>query len=274
MGEILSVQHLAFSYAAAKTIQKQVLNDINFELDKKEVICLMGANGCGKTTLLDCILGEHDNYSGTILLDQTDIRERSPKETAQYISYIPQLHDRKFPFSVKEIVSMGSLAHKTMFEKIEDEDYKKAEQALKELGIAHLSDTPYTQISGGELQLTLLARSLVQDTEIILMDEPSAHLDFKNEMIFMHGVIKLIKQKGASALIATHSPNQAFYFELSGINCKVCLMNNGEIVSSGLPSEVLTPQNLREVFDIDAIILSGEKSNKHARVIAPLFTKS
>ena len=128
-----------------------------------------------------------------------------PGSWRKKLSFVPQVHERTFPYTVEQIVLMGRNAYGSSFSGPREEDRRIVEEVLKRTGIAHLAQRPYTQISGGEMQLVLLARALVQNTSVVIMDEPSAHLDFRNELIFLENAARLIREESTSVLMATHS---------------------------------------------------------------------
>ncbi len=248
--KLIEVKMAAFAY------KKKVFYDVNLFLEHGEVCCLMGPNGCGKTTLIDCILGILPLKAGEILIDGQNIQNFKPELLAQKLAYVPQVHNRSFPYTVRQIVLMGRTAHTETFLGPNRESESYVDEVLKNVGIFNLRNRPYTQISGGEMQLVMLARALAQNTPTIIMDEPTAHLDFKNELVFLQTIVKLVKKKNASVLLATHSPNQPFYFESKGLNVKVAAMRDGEICYIGRPSEILTEKNIEEIYSIKSKRLS------------------
>lgn len=267
---LVCVSDLHFSYDP----KSPLLQGVNLELRSGEICCLMGPNGSGKSTLIDSILGDHELSKGSVHVAGKAIDSFKPVELARYLSYVPQSHDASFPYKVRHVVLMGSLSQRDTFDRPSQEDKDQALEILDLVGISHLARRPYTQISGGETQLVMLARALAQDANLIIMDEPTAHLDFKNELIFMQTVRKLVESKEIGVLIATHSPNLAFYFESTGIKTRVAMLDEGKISRDGAPSEVLTEKALLELYGIKAKILSGESDDgKEFHVVAPLSTK-
>lgn len=253
---VLKIENASFSYENTR-----IFNNISFDVSSGGIFCLFGPNGCGKSTLMECILGTLKTDTGDILLNNQSIRLMKPVELAKYIGYVPQSHTKNFPYKVFDIVLMGRAAYTGPFSSPTDEDKKKAEAALETLGLIHLRDKPYTQLSGGQTQLVLLARVLAQETPIILMDEPTAHLDFRHELIILETIVKLIKEKNISIIMATHFPNHAFYFENSGINTRVALMNNQVFEAMGSPTEVLTEENMLHTFKIHSKLVSSVTDN-------------
>ncbi len=169
---------------------------------------------------------------------------------------------------------MGRTAYVNFFSAPGEEDEAIAMDCLKRVGMDHLADKPYTQISGGEMQLVMLARALAQDTNIIIMDEPTAHLDLKNELLFLETVADLVNNNEVAVLIATHMPNHSFYFENKGLNITLAMMSDGNIQEKGRPKEILTEANIRRLYKIDARILDCTlEDGRELKQIVPLSTK-
>jgi iron complex transport system ATP-binding protein len=259
---LMHIENATFAYD-----KKFIFEDISWQINSNEIWCLMGHNGCGKSTLLDCILGVNKLNSGQIFLCGKDLSLYRPQTLAKIISYVPQVHDRSFPYKVRQIVLMGRTAYVGTMGSPTAEDKDIVKKIMNDIGISDLADRPYTQISGGEMQMVLLARALVQETPIIVMDEPTAHLDYYNELLFLETVSRLLKDDSRAVIMATHSPNQALYFESQGLPVKVALMNNGKIVAKGKPSQILTVENLRNNFNIEAKILQDNYDQGIAQIV-------
>ena len=264
---ILKVKNLSFSYE-----EKQVLNDVSINLSEGEISLLIGSNGCGKSTLLHNILGHLTPSSGAIEIEDVDIATLKDKDIARKIAYVPQVHSRSFPYTVEQIVLMGRTASLDGFSGPKKADYEITHDALEKAGVIHLKDRIYTQISGGELQLVVLARALAQSTPIVLLDEPTAHLDFRNELNFLERLAYMVSELDVAILMATHSPNQAFYFEDRGIDTKVTSIKDGKIHSAGSVDEVITPKTIAEVYGIHASIAESEIDGKMKKQIIPIRT--
>lgn len=260
----LTVNNLDFSYE-----EKQVLFDIGFSMEQGQILCVMGPNGSGKSTLIDAILGLHIPQRGSILLDGKDVREYSRPDLAKKAAYVPQTHAVAFPYTVREMVMMGRTAYVSVFGVPPKSDEGACMAALDRVGISSLADRPCTTLSGGELRLVLLARALCQDAPLILMDEPTAHLDYRNELIFLETVSDLCSNDQISILLATHAPEQAFYLESRGLPVQAMFLKQGQIRITGTPSECITSELLKEVYGIEAKIIEsdGEKTILRQRAL-------
>lgn len=251
----LDLRSLAFGYGS-----RIVGSDLTLSLMTGEVLALLGPNGAGKTTLFKTMLGLLPVKAGEILLDGKPLSSWPRRERAARIAYVPQAHAALFPFSVLDVVLMGRAAHIALFAMPSRHDRQVAVSALESLGMSGLASKPYTEISGGERQLVLIARALAQEPEILVMDEPSASLDYGNQMrVLAH--IRALARKGLSIVLSTHNPDHAFLAA-----DRVALLNGGKLAALGPPAEVLTPKALKELYDIDVVIGELEGS---ARICAP-----
>jgi len=239
----LEARNLAFGYRG-----RPVGRDVSLVLEAGEVLCLLGPNGGGKTTLFRTLLGLLPAQGGEVRLGGEDIARLPRREIARRIAYVPQVHLGYFPFTVREVVLMGRTAHLARFASPARADHEAADAALARLGIAHLADAPYTQISGGERQLTLLARALAQAAPLIVMDEPTASLDFGNQARVLERIAELAAA-GIGVLLSTHDPDQAFL-----LGDRVALLHGGRLAAIGAPQEVLTPDALRMLYGVDVTL--------------------
>jgi iron complex transport system ATP-binding protein len=242
---------------------KQVGQDVTLSLSEGEVLALLGGNGAGKTTLFKTMLGLLPVKAGDILLDDRPISGWSRRERALRIAYVPQAHAASFPFPVRDVVMMGRTAHIAPFSMPTRHDTAIAEAALESLGILRLADAPYTEISGGERQLTLIARAIAQQARIVVMDEPTANLDYGNQLRLLEH-IRQLAARGPSIVLSTHNPDHA----LQAAD-RVALLKGGTLVAVGTPGAVLTPQALKDIYGIDVVI--GAVEGSEARVCAPLL---
>lgn len=266
---VVQAKNISFRYHEA-----DIFTDLSFQVNKGELFCLFGPNGCGKTTLLECLLGLLTPREGEVIINGHLIHQTTPTIAGRNIAYVPQAHQSSFPYSVLEIVLMGRAPYIGLYESPSQRDMDMAQESLWELGLETMKDRDYTTLSGGELQLVMVARALTQQTPIIIMDEPTAHLDFKHELIILETIVKLLK-KGKSILMTTHVPNHIYYLEYQGIPVNVALMNQKQFVAVGTPSDLLTEENMEETYSIKSktISLNGEEETKgRLRQIVPLRT--
>ncbi|MDR1529680.1 MAG: ABC transporter ATP-binding protein [Burkholderiales bacterium] len=251
-GKVASLDRVAVGYK-----QWRVVDDITFEFIHGKVVCLLGANGCGKTTLLRTLLGTLPVISGVVMLSGKPLAEWSRRELARFISYVPQAHHGIFPFSAEEVVLMGRTARMSWYAIPDERDKQMARSCLKTLGIEHLYHRSYTQLSGGERQLVLLARALAQEPQFLIMDEPTASLDFGNQIRVLEQ-IRHLKNGGMTILMTTHQPEHAWH-----VADEVVLIHGGRVKGAGAPAEMLTVANLSEVYDIDENTLKANLALRH-----------
>lgn len=268
MTPLLEVHNISFAYP-----RHPVLEELNLHINPGELVCLLGPNGCGKTTFLDCIMGWLKPQKGEILLQGVSLDKASSKYIARNLAYVPQSHEKTFPYTVNEMVLMGRASYLGMFQSPTNNDFNIAEEALEKVGISHLKDRPYTKLSGGEGQLVMVARALAQETPFIIMDEPTAHLDFNNEMKILEIIVHLIKTTNLSVLMATHIPNHCFYFENNSIPTRVALLKKQKILAEGRASEVLREENLEELYQVRTRVVDYEFENGQSlKQVIPIST--
>lgn len=250
-----------------------IFDSVALRIKRGEIVCLLGPNGCGKTTLIDCILGIHKLREGSIRLSGKPAEWLSAKQIAKAMAYVPQKHIRHFSFSVLDILLMGRAPYTAFYQSPGKEDMEKAVSILDSFGLTHLMHRDYTLLSGGETQLIMIMRALIQETPVIIMDEPTAHLDFRHELIVLETVVRLVKERGLALIMATHFPNHAFYFENEGIPVNVAFMGNQRVYLSGSPTQALTEENLSRFYSVKTHVITqhipGKNSIKH---IIPLQT--
>jgi len=207
-----------------------------------EVLALLGPNGGGKTTLLKTLLGLIRPLAGEAQIEGRSLASYSIRERARRIAYVPQLHTPTFAFTVEAVVLMGRTAHGNLFSRPSAHDRAVARQALVRFGIVHLSERPYTMISGGERQLVLLARALAQEPQFIVLDEPTASLDFGNQGKVMRE-IRALATSGHGVLFTTHDPNHA----LRAAD-RAYLLRDGERIAEGSVRDVLNREQLEALY--------------------------
>jgi iron complex transport system ATP-binding protein len=246
MGLTVHINNASFSYD-----DHMVFSNVNLDIFPGEVLCLLGPNGCGKTTLLRCINGALKIRKGSIRLGERDLSTMTSTEIARRVGFVFQEHSAPFPYSLIDVVSMGRAPHLKLFSAPASKDLKIADEALETVGMRHLRDKPYTQISGGERQLVLIARTIAQQPDVILLDEPTSHLDLKNQTLILR-MINRLAGKGLSIMMSSHLPNHALLY-----SSRVVLMREGGILAMGNPSEVISEESLRQIYGIDVKIFTG-----------------
>jgi iron complex transport system ATP-binding protein len=216
--------------------------DLDVALATGEVLALLGPNGSGKTTLLKTLLGLLVPKAGEVRLDDRRLASYDSRERARLLAYVPQSHQATFAFTVETIVLMGRTAHRSLFSRPTPSDHAMAARSLERFGIAHLRDRPYTMISGGERQLALLARALAQEPRFIVLDEPTASLDFGNQGKVMRE-IRSLAASGHGVLFTTHDPNHA----LRAAD-RAYLLRDGARIVDGPVGSVLTCEQLTALY--------------------------
>lgn len=258
----LSIRNASFGY----NIKETVWEDINIDIEDGECLCLLGPNGCGKTTLFNCINNNYRLRSGEVLINGKNVANFTPVELARTMGIVFQEHSAPFPYTSLEVVRMGRAPHLGLFSSPDQKDTEMAYFIMEELGIAHLAGKRYTQISGGERQLVLIARTLCQEPEMILFDEPTSHLDFKNQAMVLRTVKKLT-QKGMTTVMTSHSPNHVFK-----MNAKVVMLGYHGMVAQGSVEEVMTEENLRKTYGVDIRIYDAFAGDMSARFCDPVIS--
>lgn len=238
---IYEVKNLNFSYNK----KNSVLNDINLQFNEGELLCVLGKNGSGKSTLFKCLLGLLKQYDGEILLNNKEIKGLKEKDIAQIVGYVPQNNESTFDFTVYEYVLMGLASNVSMFSHPSIEDEKKVLTVLKEMDLINLSQRKFNELSGGEKQQVSIARAIVKQPKVILFDEPTAHLDYSNQIKVLKKIKELSNKEYAIA-ITTHDPNHAIL-----LDGKVALFDENGHIKQGARKELITEDNLKIIYGTD-----------------------
>ncbi len=248
--------------------KKPIIRNVNIVLSSGDVCCILGPNGVGKTTLFKTVLNLLQPLDGQICIDGENTGCWKPKKLSQYMAFVVQAHIPAFPYRVREVVMMGRMGQIGATGQPSRKDYEICEQALEDVGIRHLRNMVYTEISGGERQLLMIARALAQQPKILIMDEPSANLDYGNMVVVMSCIRKLSAQ-GICVIFTSHMPDQAFM-----CNAKTALLMRNSPVIFGPADEVISERNLYSAYKTDIQILEviGAEGNP-VKVVTPRFSR-
>ena len=241
----MHVKDLRFAYG-----DHEVLGGISFDTEYGQFISVLGPNGVGKSTLFRCLLGLSTPTGGEVTVDGEKIAHLSPAQLARKMAYIPQSHHPLFNFSVLDMVLMGTTSQLGRFAAPGKTQEKMALAALERMGIMHLKDRGCSHISGGERQLVLMARAIAQQAKILVMDEPSANLDFGNKLRVMK-TVKGLTADGYTIIQSTHDPEQAYLY-----SDKILAIHGGKVLSWGTPQEVMTESLISTLYNVDVEVCS------------------
>jgi len=245
----LSVQGVEFGYKSVP-----VLEDVGFSAEVGEVVGVLGPNGSGKTTLLKCMNKTLKPRAGSVLIDDRDISVLPRREIAKEMGVVPQNSGVNFPFTALEIVMMGRGPNLRRFEMEGDEDIKIVKRAMMATDVIELAARPMTELSGGERQRVIIARALAQTPKILLLDEPTLHLDVNHQLEILDMVRHLAKKDNLTVVMVSHDLNMAARF------CdKMLLLHEGKVIAAGTIPDVLTGENMEKVFKIKAVAAYDER---------------
>ena len=244
---ILSVENLHFSYSSNRD---EVLRGVNCEIKKGERVAILGSNGAGKSTFFSLITGILNGYTGSIKLNGQEIQDLDRMQIAESISFVPQKHEPLFPFSVKDFIMMGRYSKIGALGNPTEKDTEAVMRAAEETGAIKYIDRPYSELSGGEIQLAIIARALAQETEILILDEPNNHLDFKNQFTIFNLICDISKKRNVTLIMSLHNPNDVILFAERAV-----VFNNGVVAADGAVSKILDTKLLSEVFGVNAVCL-------------------
>jgi len=240
MSVLLAADQLHFAYGAGRP----VLSGASLAVRAGEVVALLGANGSGKSTLLKLLLGLIKPLMGGVILAGQPLASWSRREVARRIAYVPQNQAMPFPYRVRDLVALGRISQRGLFDNLIRRDRKAVDAAMTRLGIADLADRPYTELSGGQRQLCLIARALAQESSVIVMDEPATGLDYGNQWRLL-ALIKDLAAEGRAFIQSTHHPDHV----LGGAS-RAVLLHDGTVVADGIPSAVITPEFIQRLYGL------------------------
>lgn len=243
---LIQADNITFGYST-----RPVLHNVSFSIRRGEIVSLLGPNGCGKTTLLKVLLGlHHPDSGGAVHFEGKDISAINRRRLARSIAYVPQYHRASFAYRVIDVVLMGRMPHKPFFARFNREDLRLAREALEKLSIPHLEERPYTEISGGERQLALIARAMTQGAHTFIFDEPANGLDYGNQIRLLEELLNLSRE-GYTFIKSTHFPDHALW-----VADRVLMMKQGSIIANGSSHETVTSENLYSLYNKEVDIHS------------------
>lgn len=259
----LKMDRLVSGYGKGPDVVKEVC----FELRPSTFTCILGANGCGKTTLLKTILGLLPARRGEVRCGDVDLLKLAEPQRALYLAYIPQAHRPPFPFTVSDVVRMGRTPHLNQLSRETPQDREVTQACLEQVGITNLAEVPYTRLSGGQQQLVIIARALAQQAAFLIMDEPTSSLDYGNQYRVLDQIIRLC-DLGLGVLMVTHDPSHCFHAA-----DQVLIMQNGRLQAAAPAPQVMTTSQLSELYHLDVSVQEvALPGNKTAHVCIPLTT--
>ena len=241
-----------------------IFSNINFSVGSGEILAILGPNGAGKTTMLRCITGMLKWRAGQSLLDGESIHRMSPRQLWSSMAYVPQAKAASSAYTAFETVLLGRSSRLNAFSTPRQEDLEKAKEVMELLGIAHLMDKKCSAISGGELQMVLIAKALASEPKVLILDEPESNLDFKNQLVVLDAMTKLAQQ-GMTCIFNTHYPAHA----LQRADKSLILSRGGDYVF-GSTATVVTEENIRKAFGVNAVIGQVETPGNILQNVIPL----
>jgi iron complex transport system ATP-binding protein len=258
----LEIKNLSFSYG-----DHAVLDQVSFSADRGDLMAVLGPNGVGKSTLFRCVLGLLRGYQGEILCQGKNLHSIPPRQLAGLVAYVPQYSTPVFNYEVLELVMLGTAAQLDPLAAPKQAQRQLALDTLDSLGIAHLARRGVSQISGGERQMVLLARALVQQAKILVMDEPTANLDYGNQYRVMERIRRLAEE-GYTILLSTHNPEHALLFAN-----RVLALWGGRVLAAGDPDQVVTEALLEQLYGIRVRLAEVSGGDRDCRVCVPTGLK-
>ena len=239
----IALEHVSFHFGAVP-----VLHDVSLEVGQGDFICFVGPNGAGKTTMLRVMTHYFQPSEGRALIDGRSERMLAPRERARLVALVPQTEDMVFPFSVRAMVLLGRYPYRSGLGFDTREDFEAADRALALAGLSELASRSVTELSGGEQHRVTIARALAQETPILFLDEPNAHLDIRHQTELFELLLRLNRDRGRTIVCVTHDLNLAAQYA-----SRVAILAGGRIVSIGTPEDVLTRENISTFFGVEVV---------------------
>ncbi len=254
---MIQFDHIGFSYPRGRAI----LQDVSFDLNKGECVCLLGPNGTGKTTLLKCLLTYLRPKQGRVTLDGRDLYQIPARKRAGHIAYVAQATQLAFPYSVEEVILMGRVAHMRLGAAPSREDRRLAGEVMERLGISGMADKNFQTLSGGERQMVLFGRALAQQADYLILDEPAAALDFSNQVRVLR-TIRGLARDGYGILMTTHSPDHAFL-----VCSRAILLRDGYVLEDSPPEKAVTSENLTRLYHVPVCVTGAVLKNTETKAV-------
>ena len=246
---------------------RAVIKDINVAIDSGRVFCILGENGVGKSTLFKTMLGLLPPVAGSVSINGENISGWSSKKLASHCAYVAQSHTPPFPYTVREVIMMGRMSKMNLFGTPGERDEQIVEGLLEELDLKEYETKPYTEISGGERQLVMIAKALAQEPQCIVLDEPTANLDYGNKVLVL-GTLKKLSERGITVIFTTHDPEQAL---LLGAETLILFTDRPPV--TGPANSVVTERSLKQAYSarIRVVEIVDEETYKPVRVCIPML---
>jgi iron complex transport system ATP-binding protein len=242
-----------------------VLHDVSLEVGPGEFVAVLGPNGAGKSTLIKAVQNLVAEARGEVRCGGEDVFRMGPRRIAARIAYVPQMAEPVFDYTVEEIVLMGRFARQGRFERASAEDARAVSEAVRLTGIGALGAKKLAELSGGERQRVFIARALAQDTPILLLDEPSSHLDIAYQ-VELYGILRMLQgDRGKAVVVAEHNVNLA-----AAHAGRLVFLKDGAVAVEGTPAETVTPANIRKVFGADVDVRANARSGRPEISLAAL----
>jgi iron complex transport system ATP-binding protein len=257
----LEVKDMSCGWETGRPVQRFV----NFAVTSGEICCVLGPNGCGKSTVFKTVLGLIPRQAGSVFFDGENTARWAPKKLATVMAYVSQGHTPPFPYKVRDVVLLGR-TNKMGLAQPSASDWQIVDNALNDMGIYDLRDQPYTDVSGGELQLVMIARALAQQPQLLVLDEPTAALDYGN-VVRVIAKVRELAEKGYGVIMTTHSPDHAFM-----CNSNVVLLQRGAAMQFGRAVDIITERNMLDAYGVGVKIVEFiTREGEIMRMCAPVF---